>query len=210
MGDATDVRVSGGLENPRIGYSARMPFLTRPDKPDTDNFMSAAVGLMLGIPDPMMMFPDETKFMAYGVVRNIGPNIVSITPAINYMVNDQALTKQLPSLILQPNESVVLDLEHELQRLGLGAYSGSINLVISSTTKFGEILFTAGSVDKTGTYVLEVSCNALRKTSKILFGEWNISDGYDSMVSVWNPTTVDQDVILHLYHDAGELQFPIH
>jgi len=209
MGDASDVRVSGGLENPRIGYSSRIPFLARPETPDTENFMSAAVGLMRGTPDPMMMFPDGTVFTPYGVVRNIGLNTASVTPAINYMVNGQTITKQLPPLSLAPNEAVVL-LNNELQRLGLGNYSGSINLVVGSTAKFGEILFTAGSVDKTGTYVFEVSCNALRKSSKILFGEWNIADGNDTMISVWNPTNIDEDVVLHLYHDADELQFPIH
>ena len=91
-----------------------------------------------------------------------------------------------------------------------GGPPGPINLLVSSTARFGEMLFAAGSVDKSGTYVFEVHCNGLGRRSKTLFGEWNISGDNDTMINLWNWTDHDQDVILRLYYSGGHYDYPVH
>jgi hypothetical protein len=107
--DAVDV--NGGLEDQAVGYSASLRFISPPAAATSASQMTIAeLGLMVGAADPMMLFPADTSFTPYSVLRNISDAPMVVTPTVWWMQAGTARSATLPSLTLAPNSSERLKL----------------------------------------------------------------------------------------------------
>jgi len=209
-GGPSDLNISGGLENPAIGYSAKIPFATKGGTPDTSQFMTASVGVMVGDADPMMMFPAGTRFIPYAVFRNISTKKALVAPSVQYMESGQAKSARLQPFELKGNESLQMDVPKALAKAGLDKLSGEVTLMFSSNGLSDDLLLATGSVDQTGTYVFEVECKGVGASDAKMLAKWSVADGNDTMVSLWNSGDKDQDLNVTLYFSGGQYKVPVH
>jgi hypothetical protein len=209
-GTPADLVIVGGLENEVIGYSAKMTFATKPTAPTTDQFVASAVGIMVGAADPMMMFPAGTVFKPYAVLRNTSAKAVLVAPSAHYMNGTTPITVRLRPFTLQANEAAQLDVPAELASAGVHSVGGMLTLGLSSTSAATDLLLASGSVDQTGSYVFEVECKGSGPSEGKILGNWNVADGNDTMVSVWNSSDSDQDLTAILFYSGGQYKYPVH
>ena len=86
-----------------------------------------------------------------------------------------------------------------LAEVGLGDYSGTINLAVSYTGQTADIVEASGSVDQTSTYVFEVPARSAESSLSKETPYWSTANGADTMVSLWNPSDKSEDVLMTLY-----------
>jgi len=172
---------------------------------------------MVGKPDPMMMpgFPKETTFNPYLVLRNTTEKPLAVSLQLNYMMGmagGDPVTQDLPSQLLRPFESRQVQLEAALDAAGLKNFDGSINLSTSITGKPGDLVLATGSVDETGTYVFEVEPQGVGTSRSKFASYWGVSNGNDTMFTLWNPTAAAQDILVTFYYGdgSGKYNLPVH
>lgn len=212
-GMSSDLIVNGGLEDQSTGYSANIPFAETSNTPATTLKAQpdiAALGLMVGPADPMLSFPAGTIFTPYSVLRNISKSTVVVTPTLWWMASGTAKSAQVASITLSPSQSTSLNVPSFLSAAGLGAFSGSFNLVLSVQGNPGALLATAGSVDQTNTYVFAVSPHGIVESAGKSISYWSTGNGDDTMVTLWNPADEAQDFIFWLYFTGGQYGLPVH
>lgn len=218
QGQGGAILVNGGLANESEGYSANIPFWfhdTSSTASTTTTFASS--GLMLGKPDPMMMpgFPKDTSFTPYLALRNTTEKPLDVSLQVNYMTGMQGsmpVTKTLPTQHLASFESRHTDLQGPLTAAGLKNFNGSINLSASFTGKAGDLVLATGSVDQTGTYVFEVEPQGVGSSRSKYSNYWGVTNGNDTMYSLWNPTDTPQDIAATFYYGDGSGKYilPVH
>lgn len=204
---------SGGLVNEREGYSANMPFWSHDlgsSSPAPITYASA--GLMIGQPDPMMGFPRSVRFTPYATVRNTTANPLSVAARLDYMSGGAPISFPLPDQQLKPLETRQLDFHSILGTLSLENLSGSANLSFSFTGHAGELVLAAGSVDETGNYVFAVEPEGVAKSYAKTGAYWLVANGFDTVYSLWNPTSNAQDFVATFYYadGSGKYQLPVH
>lgn len=148
---------NGGLEDPAVGYSARMPFNAPPDPSitaATDSY--AELGLMNGAADPMMSFPAGTTFTPYSVVRNVSNKPIQLTPTLWWMEGGAPRSAASRPITVSPGKTQDLDAVALLSAAGLKNFNGSVNLILDMQGVVGGLLLASGSVDRKNTYVFEV------------------------------------------------------
>jgi hypothetical protein len=216
---APDVLIlNGGVEDESVGYSAVLPFASRPLAPsELPAYATAAsftgiaeLGLMVGAADPMMNFPANTTFKPYSVLRNVSNSPFTVTPVIWWMQNGAPQSARLPPLQLQPFESRSLDVLAMLATAGLANFNGSFNMVFEGNMQGGSLIPAAGSVDQTKTYVFEVTPRAISESASKSLQYWSIGNGDDTMVTIWNAADEAQDLVLKLFFSGGHYLVPIH
>ena len=113
---------------------------------------------------------------------------------------------------LGPREATQIDVPTALSAAGLKNFNGSINLSTSFTGKGGDLIVTSGSVDQTGTYVFEVEPQAVSATHSKFTNYWGVSDGNDTMFTLFNPTNAPQNVVATFYYadGSGRYVLPVH
>lgn len=206
--------VTGGLENANEGFSAGMQFKTVHDPASTSpvkvsSQVLAGVGMMVGEPDPMMMFPAGTRFTPYAAFRNVTAHALSITPSVNYMDSSVAKTLPLPVVELAPFESRQIDLPSALVSLGMAKFNGSINISLAYTGGTNDLLAALGSVDQKGTYVFEVEARRVAPGVAKSVNYWNLNNGNDTMFTLWNPGEQDEKLLVTLYFMGGHYKIPV-
>ncbi len=99
-----------------------------------------------------------------------------------------------------------------LNSLGLKSFNGSINLSTSFTGKAGDVVLATGSVDQTGTYVFEVEPQGVGASRSKFANYWGVSNGNDTMFTLWNPTSAAQDILVTFYYadGSGKYDLPVH
>jgi hypothetical protein len=209
------IMVTGSLVNESEGYSANMPFWDqRQTNSSVQKINSGSTGIMVGKPDPMMMpgFPAQTHFIPYLVLRNTTAAEMDVTLKLNYMTGTTPVNRSLPKQHLEPFESRKADLGGMLDEVGLNFFNGSINLAFTYTGRGSDLIIATGSVDNTGTYVFEVTPQAIAENIGSITGYWSVDDGNDSMFNIWNPTDAPQEILATLYYGdgSGTYKFPIH
>jgi len=207
-----DVLVGGGLLNENEGYSANIPFWPHDLTSLPTAITYASVGIMTGKPDPMNGFPSETIFAPYLSLRNASSKTLEVGMQINYMNGSNPTTLSLPSQDLLPMEARQIDMHGALAHVGLIEFNGAINVAVSFTGKPGDLIMASGSVDQTGTYVFEVEPQGTG-TSEMKFNNyWSVTDGNDTMYSLWNPSSAAQDLTLTFYYGDGNGKYvlPMH
>jgi hypothetical protein len=210
--------VNGGLEDASVGYSAVLPFSSRPIQPSDlppyaklGDFTSLAeLGLMVGAADPMMNFPAATTFKPYSVLRNASAAAVSVTPTIWWMQGGAAHSARLQQFRLEPYQSQNFDVMSMLALAGLGNFNGSFNMVFDGDLKRGSLIAAAGSVDQTKTYVFEVQPRGVAESVSKSLQYWSTGNGDDTMITLWNPADEAQDLVFKLNFSGGHYSVPIH
>ena len=203
--------VNGGLKDPASGYSAVLPFSTGDIRKETPSDITlAALGLMAGAADPMMLFPAGTTFTPYSVLRNVGDASLSISPTLWWMEGAAAHSAQLPRIDLAPFETRALDLMSLLSAFGPKNFNGSFNLALDTNAKPGSLLVASGSVDQTNSYVFEVNTEFIAEGGGRSLQYWSIGNGDDTMVTVWNAADDAQDFVITLFFAGGRYALPLH
>jgi len=210
-GAENDVVVAGGLENPREGYSAQIPFVTAPSEPNSkaSNVSYSSVGLMLGAPDPMMKFPASTQFGIYLALRNTTPRPVLINPTLYYMQGSDVVKAPLKTLTLAAREARHWTPKEFAAEHGLPNSSGMINLVFSYQGHPRDVIMASGSIDQTKSYVFEIIMKGVGKNLGMSLKDWDVSNGNDTMISLLNLDEKDQDFWVTLFFDGGQYKVPV-
>jgi len=209
-GNPQELAVNASLEDPSVGYSARLP-LARPDasaKISQDSF--AELGFMNGPADPMMNFPASTTFTPYSVVRNLSEQSVTATPTLWWMQSGSAHSFALPQLTVGAHQTIGLDVPALLAAAGLKNWQGSFNLAFNTSGPAGALLLASGSVDQSNTYVFEVVPRAIGESAARGLGQWRTANGDDTMVTIWNPADEAQDFVFTLFYTGDHYLYPIH
>lgn len=209
-GKATDLLINGGLEDIGVGYSAVMPFTSAPASEESSSATVVELGLMTGPADPMMHFPAGTVFSPYTVLRNVSRNAIVATPTLWWMAGGVAQSSQLPAVVLSALQSRSIDFASLLRQAGLDQFSGTFQLAFQVEGNSGGLLLAGGSVDATNTYVFEVTPHALAESASKSLSYWNIANGDDTMVTIWNPADEPQDFLFRLTFTGGYYDYAMH
>ena len=204
-----EVNVVGGLKNAKEGYSAVIPFWTPPSGSAQATMVTIGhAGIMIGAPDAMMNFPAGTRFVPYLALRNLTAQSI---PVLLTLYTEQGRALAGPTQSLQPFESRQVDIASVLQGFNLKDFNGTLSLGVTHSGQASDVLAAAGSVDASGTYVFEVAGRTAEQTLSKEAAHWSLKDGNDTMVSLWNPSAVAEDVVVLLSYGATEkYRFRVH
>jgi hypothetical protein len=212
------ILATGGMENVSVGYSAKIPFGYVPASDvKLGSWTMASVGLMHGPPDPMMQFPADTRFTSYAVLRNISAQPLQVTPTVYVTPGRQATTPEakeqtlsFPALTLNPGETRNVDLEGLLEANGLKNINAGLTLSLGVSGVPGGLLAAIGSVDQSGDYVFEVEPHPVSSSLSKSLCFFEVGQGADTMVSLWNHSDQPEDLLATLFFEGGHYKLPVH
>jgi hypothetical protein len=208
-GPAGALDINGGIEDQSIGYSANLRFAP-PASGKVSSSTVAAVGIMAGVADPMMLFPVGTTFTPYTMLRNVSETAISVNPTLWWMQGGTSHSYALASLTITAGQVHRLDLTSALSVAGLASFTGNMTLEFNILGPQGTLLVQAGSVDQTGTYVFEVMPRVIKESASKSIGYWSTANGDDTMVSIWNPADEAQNFVFRLVFSGGNYLLPVH
>jgi hypothetical protein len=176
--------------------------------PETINLDST--GIMIGTQDPNMQFPQGTQFVPYLVFRNMteAPLPIDLTAVYSHGATPTNISLGTATLPAQAIQQV--DLTALLTAAGLGSYNGYLNLRTSFTGHGTDIMEESGSLDQTNSYVFDVPPVREGPSRGKITSYWNASGDTDTMVSLWNYSAKDENLVLTLYYQAGQYKLPVH
>ncbi len=156
----------------------------------------------------MMGFPIGTAFKPFANLRNISAEPINVTPVLE-PANDSNSTVELrgKTIALLPNETVHLDFDDLIGHSG--ARTSMLNALFEVVGPQNALLVYSGSVDQTGNYVFEVEPQAVSVTETKQIPYWSTAAGYDTMITVWNPTDSEQQADLKFFTDSGAYSVPL-
>ncbi len=93
---------------------------------------------------------------------------------------------------------------------GLAKFNGYANLTVSFPGRYGDVLISTGSVDQTMNYVFAVPAMLEQHTQGKIFCYWQVVNDTDTMLTLWNYTNRDQDLVLTFVYRTGKYDFPLH
>ncbi|MBZ5536142.1 MAG: Ig-like domain-containing protein [Acidobacteriia bacterium] len=205
------ILLSGGLENAAEGFSAPIVFRSvRQHTASDEPWRSASVGIMVGIPDPMMEFPSGTRFTPYTILRNGDSKPITVRPGLFYMLGMETKQAPVPSFQLLPHQTIALDINALLAAAGVKNYSGMVNLEFSYLGNVGALMVATGSVDQTGSYVFDVSAKGINRDRGKRVSYWDHDGSTDTMFTLWNPDGTAEDLLVILYFHGGAYKVPAH
>ncbi len=210
FGNEGVIALAGGLENPREGYSAQIPFLTISPDPQPSTIAVSSVGLMYGTPDPMMKFPSRTQFGVYLALRNTSVRPILVFPTIYYMQGADVQKSTLKTLALAAGQARHWTPEELSSELALPQLNGMINLTFSYQGGPSDVIMANGSIDQTKNFVFEVNMQTVGKSQAKDLKAWDVSGGNDTMMSLLNLGENDQDLLVTFFFDGGRYKLPIH
>lgn len=211
-GAASSLMAIAGIEDEVVGFSATPALVELPSRQakPAHSVVLNAPGLMLGKPDPSMLFPVGTYFTPYTVLRNISANPLTVALSLT---SDQAdghpATRVLDNLALAPGQTMPLDYttyfgnDHPLP-------DGFGELSVAYTGQEGDLLFQAGSVDQTQNFVFGVTTTLQSPSASKTICYWSIEADNDSMISIWNWSAAPEDLVLTLLYHGGQYRIPLH
>lgn len=212
-GASDSVQAHAGIEDEALGYSA-IPYLAERRNDDAGQaahpIVLNAPGVMLGTPDPAMHFPADTHFTPYSVLHNVSARQLSITLSLTASVqNASPITQTIERLTLQPGQTLAVDYSSYFSK-GRIVPNGFANLSVAFQGEEGDLLFDAGSIDQSQTYVFEVTTTEQALSASKTICYWSLEGDTDSMIAIWNWSSASQDLVLTLYYSGGQYQIPIH
>jgi hypothetical protein len=209
-GSERDIVLAGGLENPQEGYSAQIPFLSVSPQTKPSSIAISSVGLILGVPDPMMKCPSGTQFGIYLALRNTTSRPISVIPTLYYMEGANVRKSDLNTLSLAARQAKHWTPQQLATELGLPKLSGMVNLVFSYQGSPSDVIMANGSIDQTKNYVFEIIMKAVGKSQAKGLKDWDVSNGNDTMISLLNPDEKDEDLCITFYFDGGHYKLRVH
>lgn len=210
-GQIGDLLLSGGLENSAEGFSAPIMFRSvRQSQAQDQTLTYASTGIMVGTPDPMMGFPARVSFQPFTILRNADSKPISVQPTLLYTNSTGTKEIDTPAVSLGPHHAGKMDVASILAANGLANLNGNIDLQFTYKGNPGALLIATGSVDQTGTYVFDVWARGVAKSRGQKIPYWQNSNGNDSMISILNPTTTAENLLLTIYYSGGSYKLPFH
>lgn len=196
-----------GIEDRSVGYSAT-PNLVEIAPPPTDTTPAlhdlAAPGVMIGAPDPVMLFPSSTSFSPYAFLQNLSLSQLNIQM---FATAKDGTELNAGFLSIPPGGSAQADLSKVSLQMDGNRYT---NLVFRYFGFLGDLNVEAGSVDQTRNYVFEVGAGPESTSFSRTICYWTINGDTDTMMTIWNFTGQPQDELLTLYFSAGKYKIPFH
>lgn len=212
VGPKHGIVASGSIEDASTGYSAT-PHLVE-QRPNSKEGIHAvtlhAPGIMLGKPDPGMLFPTDTVFRPYGVLHNVSNHAIAAKISITADdIHGQTATRDADQVSLAAGQSIKLPMDRYFSSQNpLPDGYGHISVAFQGRNE--DLIFDAGSVDQSGSYVFQVMPAAEVPTVSKIFCLWSIEGDASSMISIWNYANKPQDATLTLYYSGGKYRIPIH
>jgi len=109
---------------------------------------------------------------------------------------------------LPPHQSRHLPLKEVIGSLGV---NGSVTLTFSYRGPQSALLVANGSVDQSGNYVFEAEARTTAETASKSSIYWTMSNGFDTMYSLWNPGEKAEDLLLNFHYAPGKTySLPVH
>lgn len=139
-----------GIEDGSVGYSAS-PLLIEdrplPAQPDHMATISAP-GIMLGRPDPAMLFPIGTIFSPFAILHNVSNHSLAVNIELDTQASAGApQTRSLNSVNLAPGETLQYDFNSQFTQ-GNPLPDGYGTLSASFIGQDGDLRVQAGSIDQ--------------------------------------------------------------
>ncbi len=192
------ILVDGHLFNKRTGFVKYIHFMDKA-LPPTGTLHTHF--LLLGRQPAEDLFPANLSFQSVAAVRNIDNVPVTVTPKVKFLQNGSVQTVTLPSLLIAPGESRLLDLteEQKERHLPLDFHQGSLELTPDTNrTSIVAELFNLGH---SGNYVIGPSLTTYptRSTASV----WRTDGSFQTTIMIENAADKDDQVALRLYSDRG-------
>jgi hypothetical protein len=207
-GGAGSIVANAGIENRETGYSASPRISEVSSTDDASGPVElAAPGVMVGPPDPAMLFPTNTVFKPYAFLQNLtsAPLQVGILAA-----NNGGSRLSLGAVTVPANGATKVDVAAMISQSKVDLWPESTNLLFSYTGRLGDLGVETGSTDQTNNYVFEVAVNAEVPTLSRTICYWTVSGDNDTMLDLWNYTNQASDEVLTLQFDGGNYKVPVH
>jgi hypothetical protein len=179
-----------------------------PTQPQPITYDSA--GMMVGVQDSNMQFPAATSFTPYAVLRNATNHVMVVQLTANYWNQSNAVDVPLAPVQLAPQDVQQVNLAGMMSQAGISSLNGLLNLRTTFTGFTGDLQEETGSLDQTMSYVFEVPPIREQWTQSKVATYWNTAADTDTMVTLWNYSNQDEDVVLTFFHQEGQYKLPIH
>ena len=113
---------------------------------------------------------------------------------------------------LKAGQTTQLDLPSAMAKAGLTNFDGMVNLTFNYSGAPGDVLIATGSTDQSSNYVFEVVPEGVGSSGGKEISYWKLGDGYDTMITLWNPGAEAEDLVLTLYYaeGSGTYLYPVH
>ena len=199
---------TAGIENRATGYSATPHITEVTSSDDTSGPVElAAPGVMIGAPDPAMLFPANTIFTPYAYLNNRTAQALQVSILA---ANNGGSRIPLGSVLLSPSGTAKIDLAGMIAKTGAQLGPETTNLLFSYTGQPSDLGVETGSTDQTENYVFEVSVNSEQPTISRTICYWTISGDNDTMIDLWNYTNQASDEVLTILFAGGQYKMPVH
>jgi hypothetical protein len=170
----------------------------------------AAAGVMVGQQQADLNFPAGVSFSPFAFFRNLASGPRQLRFELYYMEGTRTVgSLPLAPLTLAAGASAELPLSSLASAL---TNTEALNLAYSYQGSPGDILASIGSTDQSGSYVFPVRAEPVGLTGSKTSVYWQLSNGFDSMYTLWNPDLTDADFLVTLRYDngAGLYEMPVH
>ena len=213
-GPDQSLHVTGGMEDDKTGYSATLHLQElHPEKarnPNQHALTLDAPGLMYGLPDPKMHFPQDTFFQLYTVLHNTSSQQRDISVAVSYSGTGGPETHTLGSVSLAPHTTQAVDVPALMRSAKVAPTARSVSLSLSFTGNESDIQSEVGSVDGSMNYVFAIYVQREEWTIGRTLCHWTLLGDSNTMISLWNYTDKAEDLQLTLYYRNGQYVIPVH
>ncbi|MGO9096908.1 MAG: Ig domain-containing protein [Bryobacteraceae bacterium] len=206
-----DLQVAGGLEEPAQGFSLDMPIVRQTAAqgiPAQQRY--AAAGVMVGQQQADLNFPAGVSFSPFAFFRNLASSPRQLRFEVYYMEGTRTVgSLPVAPLTLAGGGSAELPLSSLTSAL---TNTEALNLAYSYQGSPGDILASIGSTDQSGSYVFPVRAEPVGPSGSKTSVYWQLSNGFDSMYTLWNPDLTDADFLVTLRYNNGTglYEMPVH
>ncbi len=200
-----------GIQDDANGYSVNLHLYEQhPEearKKTVGSITMATPGVMLGVPQKEMQFPVSTSFQPYLILHNTSKTSRTVQISADYRLQARQQHILLGTVTLAT--AGVQQFSFPTSLSGVAPDLGTMSLSEAFNGMEGDIQVEAGSVDSTGNYVFEAETHTEAETISRTICYWSVQSDTDTMISLWNYSTVQQRLLLTLYYQGGKYKLPV-
>jgi hypothetical protein len=189
------ILVEGQLFNNKTGFTKHIRFIDK-DLPLGTGTLRTHF-LLLGRQPIEDNFPSDTSFRSMAALRNVDSVPTTVTPTVKFLRNGSVQTVDLPSRLLVPTESWIIDFKEEQKAGHLPLDFNQGSLVLTPDTGRPSIVAELFNLDDSGSYVVGPSLKSYpaRSTASI----WRTDGSFQTTIMVENTAGEEDRVSLRLY-----------
>ena len=212
-GDDSLVAVAG-LSDMERGFSHTLHvWESHPERAHSSNTHEIVVntpGIMYGPALGRMHFPADTEFAPYLILLNKATSARKVFVRATYEADGESHTADVGEITLDASSTRRVDLGGLHARVGSNPDNGVIALSETFVGKETDLSLEAGSVDHSGNYAFEAESTLAEPTPARTFCYWRSDGDTNTMVSLWNFSSKNEDALLTIRHRSGEYALPLH